>query len=136
MAKIPTWLAVAAAAIRDRDGRFLLQQRAPGKMHAGLWEFPGGKVENGENPRFALRREVTEELALTLETMAMVPAGFAEEAGETGRPGIVLFLYDCPVWSGEPEAREGQRWGWFSLSEARAMPMPPMDRALLEGPAR
>ena len=79
---------------------------------------------------------MTEELALTLETTAMVPAGFAEEAGGTGRPGIVLFLYDCPVWSGEPEAREGQRWGWFSLSEASGLPMPPIDRALLQGLAR
>ena len=128
----PTFAPVVAAAIRDRLGRLLLQQGLPHKRHAGLWEFPGGKVENGETPRFALCREVAEELAIELAEDALVPAGFAEEAGAGGRPALVLFLYTCLRWRGEPEAREGQRWGWFTLEEAALLPMPAMDRALLE----
>lgn len=127
---------MAAAAIRDAQGRLLLQQRAAGKAHAGLWEFPGGKVENRENPRNALAREVSEELALVLETTTMIPAGFAEEAGQSGDPAIVLFLYDCPGWQGRPDALDGQRWGWFTPAQAAALPMPPMDRALLGSLAR
>ena len=69
MKEKPTWLAVVAALIRDDAGRILLQQGLPGKPHAGLWEFPGGKVEVEENPRLALRREVAEELALSLDAM-------------------------------------------------------------------
>ena len=129
--KTPTFVPVVAAAIRDSGGRLLLQQALPDKRHAGLWEFPGGKVEIGETPRFALCREVAEELALELDEDTLEPAGFAEEAGELGRPGHVLFLYTCAVWRGMPEAREGQQWGWFTPHEARALPMAAMDRALL-----
>lgn len=127
----PTFIAVVAAAIRDEAGRVLLQQGLPHKRHAGLWEFPGGKVESGETPRVALCREVAEELGIELEEGALEPAGFAEEAGEEGRPAFVLFLYTCLRWRGEPEAREGQGWGWFSLEEAARLPMPDMDRVLL-----
>ena len=128
----PTCVAVVAALIRDGTGRLLLQQCPPHKRHAGLWEFPGGKVENGETPRFALCREVAEEVAIELAEDALEPAGFAEEAGAEGRPALVLFLYTCLRWRGEPEAREGQRWGWFTPEEAALLPMPAMDRALLE----
>lgn len=131
MAEKPTWLAVVAAAIRDAEGRLLLQQALPGKRHALLWEFPGGKVESEENPRLALVREVREELALTLDPAAMRPLGFADEDGIDGRPGIVLFLYDCPVWSGAAEALERQAFGWFTLSEAGSLALAPMDRTLL-----
>jgi 8-oxo-dGTP diphosphatase len=123
---------VVAAAIRDHEGRVLLQERLPGKRHAGLWEFPGGKVESSENPRFALRREVEEELGLRLSEREMVPAGFAEDGADEGCAAIVLFLYECPRWQGEPEGREGQRWGWFTCAEAAALDLPPSDRALLE----
>jgi 8-oxo-dGTP diphosphatase len=132
MEEKPTWLAVVAAAIRDAQGRLLLQQALPGKRHAMLWEFPGGKVESGENPRFALAREVREELGLTLDPRAMRPLGFADEAGSGGRPGIVLFLYDCPVWEGEPAAIEGQAFGWYAPGEAGQLPLAPMDCVLLE----
>jgi len=129
----PTFIPVVAALIRDEEGRLLLQQCPAHKRHAGKWEFPGGKVEIGEIPRFALSREVDEELGLELDPTAMAPAGFAEEPSSEGRPGIVLFLYNCPHWRGEPEAREGQRWDWFSPAEAALLELPEMDRALLEG---
>ena len=132
MERKPTFVPVVAAAIRDPAGRLLLQQGLPHKRHAGLWEFPGGKVESGETPRFALCREVAEERAIELAEHALEPAGFAEEAGDGGHPTIVLFLYTCLRWRGEPAALEGQGWGWFTFEEARALPMPAMDRALLE----
>ena len=132
MERKPTFVPVVAAAIRGDAGRLLLQQGLPHKRHAGLWEFPGGKVESGETPRFALCREAAEELAIELAEDALEPAGFAEEAGEDGRPPLVLFLYTCLRWRGEPEALEGQGWGWFTLEEAFELPMPAMDRALLE----
>jgi 8-oxo-dGTP diphosphatase len=132
VAEIPTWLAVVAAAIRDEAGRLLLQQALPGKRHAGHWEFPGGKVEDGENPRLALVREVQEELALSLDPAAMRPVAFADEPGADGHPAIVLFLYDCRVWSGTPEPLEGQAFGWFSPASAHELPLAAMDRALLD----
>lgn len=122
---------VVAAAIRDGAGRLLLQQGLPHKRHAGLWEFPGGKVETGETPRLALCREVAEELGIELAEEALEPVGFAEEAGADGRPALVLFLYSSLRWRGEPEAREGQGWGWFTPEEAVRLPMPGMDRELL-----
>lgn len=130
---LPTFLLVVAAAIRDREGRLLLQQALPHKRHAGQWEFPGGKVESEEIPRVALCREIAEELGLRLLPEALEPAGFAEEAPADGRPALVLFLYSCGTWSGVPEGREGQAWGWFSLAEAARLDLPPMDRALLAG---
>ena len=132
MAEIPTWLAVVAAAIRDDEGRLLLQQALPGKRHAGHWEFPGGKVEDGENPRLALVREVHEELALSLDPAAMRPVAFADEPGADRDPGIVLFLYDCRAWGGTPEPLEGQAFGWFSPASAHELPLAAMDRALLD----
>ncbi len=136
MEKVPTSLLVVAAAIRDGEGRLLLQQCQPHKRHAGLWEFPGGKVEEGEIPRSALCREILEELGISLEPGAMEPVGFAEEMPESGRPGIVLILYSCPSWSGQPASVEGQEWGWFTLPEARKLPLPPMDGRLLEKMSR
>lgn len=133
MEKNPTWLLVVSALVRDDAGRLLLQQALPNKPHAGQWEFPGGKVESGESPRFGLRREIAEELGLTLDEEAMVPVGFADETGCGGASAIVLILYDCPLWKGEPQSREGQRWGWFIPEEAAALPLAALDRALLEG---
>ena len=129
----PTFVPVVAAVIRDGEGRLLLQQGLPHKRHAGLWEFPGGKVESEESPRFALCREVMEELGLELFPETMEPAGFAEEPALDDRPGLVLFLYNCLTWRGRPQAREGQAWGWFTRGEAGLLELPAMDRALLEG---
>ncbi|HSQ95107.1 MAG TPA: (deoxy)nucleoside triphosphate pyrophosphohydrolase [Croceibacterium sp.] len=133
MEKNPTSLLVVAAVIRNGDGRLLLQQAQLGKPHAGQWEFPGGKVETGENPRFALLREIGEELGLMLDPSAMAPAGFADDPGQGDQSAIVLILYDCPTWDGEPQSREGQEWGWFTPAEASALPMAAIDRALLNG---
>ena len=136
MERNPTRLLVVAALIRDGAGRLLLQRALPGKPHEGQWEFPGGKAENGETPRSALRREIAEELGLTVDGRAMVPSGFADQAGNGDLPAIVLILYDCPGWAGEPQSREGQAWGWFTPDEADALPLPAIDRALLEGIAK
>lgn len=127
----PTYILVVAAAITDDAGRVLLQQRPVGKRHAGMWEFPGGKVEVTESPMFALVRELREELAISAEEAMLGPVGFAEEAPHDGYPGIVLLLYRCPVWSGEPQSLDGQSWGWFTCAEAAELSLPAMDRKLL-----
>ena len=127
----PTFIPVVAAAIFDDRGRVLLQRCLPHKRHAGLWEFPGGKVENGETPRFALCREIREELAIELGESELSPAGMADEPACEGRPALVLFLYKALQWRGVPEGREGQGWGWFTLADAARVPLPGMDRALL-----
>jgi len=131
MAEAHDFLLVVAAALRDRGGRWLLQQRPPGKHHAGLWEFPGGKVDPGETPRHALSRELAEELALALEPTAFAPLGFAEDPAGGGRPALLLLLYRADAAKAEPEAQLGQNWGWFSIGEAEALPLAPLDRALL-----
>lgn len=128
MKNIPTWILVVAVALFDQEGRLLLQQRPSGKHHAGLWEFPGGKVESEENPRDALVRELVEELGVTLDSTALVPCAFAEE---TGNPAVVLNLYTCRSHRGNPLGNEGQQWGWFDLAEATQLPLAPMDRRLL-----
>jgi len=128
--KKPTFIPVVAAAIYDGEGRLLLQQALPNKRHAGQWEFPGGKVENGETPRFALCREIAEELGIGLAEDALTPAGFAEESSP---PAFVLLLYSAGKWTGDPHPYEGQAWGWFTPAEAFDLPMAAMDRELLEG---
>ena len=127
----PTFVPVVAALIRDDAGRLLLQQCPAHKHHGGKWEFPGGKVETGETPRVALCREMAEELGLELDPTALEPSGFAEESAQDGRPALVLFLYNCTNWRGEPAPLEGQRWGWFTREAAARLELPPMDRALL-----
>lgn len=128
----PTFIPVVAAAIFDVRGGVLLQRCLPHKRHAGLWEFPGGKVENGETPRFALCREIREELAIELDESELSPAGMADEPACKGHPALVLFLYKALQWRGVPEGREGQEWGWFTLAEAASLPLPPMDSILLD----
>ena len=133
MENIPTWIPVVALALFDGEGRVLLAQRPAGKHHGGLWEFPGGKVENGENLRSALVREIGEELGLSLDAGRLRPTHFEEEAGERD---IVLFLYTSHQPVGEPHAGERQAWGWFAPSDAAQLPLAPMDRRLLERLAR
>jgi 8-oxo-dGTP diphosphatase len=121
------WLAVVAGALQRTDGRWLMHQRPPGKHHAGLWEFPGGKVEPNEIPPQSLIRELQEELGIRCDPASLAPAGFAETAvPEAGRQ-IVILLYTVTGWSGEPAALEGGAVGWFTPVEALALPMPPLD---------
>ena len=124
---------VVALAARDGKGRLLMQQRPAGKHHAGLWEFPGGKVEDLENPREALAREIREELAITLGQGNLEPAGFAESVASGGEMPIVLLLYRATHFDGEIAAQEGQAWGWFAPEEAARLPLAPMDAQLLAG---
>ena len=132
MEKNPTWIAVVAGAMERSDGLFLLQRRPLEKHHGGLWEFPGGKVEPGENPRKALVRELYEELTVAVDPGAVQPLLFAEEAPARDRPGIVILLYRVSAWQGKPVAEAGADIGWFRLAEAGRLPMPPLDTVLLE----
>lgn len=116
------WIAVVAGALRRTDGRWLMYRRPEGKHHAGLWEFPGGKVEPGEMPIIALQRELAEELGIECRAKACAPAGFAERPGD-----MVLLLYTVSAWVGEPQAIEGGAVGWFTPAEALALPKPPLD---------
>ena len=128
MEKIPTWTPVVALALSDPQGRVFLAQRPAGKHHGGLWEFPGGKVEAGENPRGALVREVAEELGLMLDPQALVPAGFADRGGESP---IVLFLYTSRQPARDLNVSEHADWGWFDRAAAADLPLAPLDRELL-----
>ncbi|MFW2351389.1 NUDIX domain-containing protein [Qipengyuania sp.] len=107
-----------------------MHRRPPGKHHAGLWEFPGGKVDAGETPREALIREICEELGVTLAGEALSPAGFAEETWAEGRAPIVIMLYSS-TWDGSAVAAlEGGEIGWFTPEEVAALDKPPLDVAL------
>lgn len=132
MEENPTFLLVVAAAIRRADGAILLQQRPAGKRHGGFWEFPGGKVDPGETPAAALCREITEELAITLDAEVLDPVGFAETPAEDGLPGLLLLLYTADAWTGSVHGCEGQQWGWYTSSQAKNLPLAPMDRILLK----
>ncbi len=131
VAEIPTWIAVVAVALGRADGRWLMHRRPAGKHHAGLWEFPGGKVESGEIPQLAIVREVEEELGIALDQTALRPATFAQ--GELDRDGreIVILLYTCDRWMGDPAALEGGEIGWFTPTDMAALAKPPLDRELV-----
>lgn len=131
VAEIPTWIAVVAVALEGPDGRWLMHRRPAGKHHAGLWEFPGGKVENGEIPQLAIVREVAEELGIALDPGALHPATFAQ--GELDRDGreIVILLYTCDRWMGDPVALEGGEIAWFTPADMAALAKPPLDRELV-----
>ena len=126
------WMAVVAGAMHRADGRWLMHRRPEGKHHAGLWEFPGGKVEPAEMPADALVRELAEELGISCLVGDCTPVGFAETgAGEAGRP-IVILLYTVAQWEGEPRALEGGAAEWFTPAEALALPKPPLDVKLAQ----
>lgn len=122
-------LPVVAVALVDVDGRLLVQQRPVGKPMAGLWEFPGGKIEAGETPEAALIRELKEELAIDTEAACLAPAAFASEA--LGDRHLVLLLYICRKWHGTPRAVEGGMLRWARPLDLHALAMPPADRPLI-----
>lgn len=126
---IRTWLPVVAVALVDGDGRVLIQQRPPGGSMAGLWEFPGGKVEPGETPEAALIRELHEELGVAVEQACLAPAAFASEP--LGERHLLLLLYACRKWAGIPEARHAAALRWMRPLELHRLPMPPADKPLI-----
>ncbi len=120
---------VAAMALTDADGRILLAQRPPGKSMAGLWEFPGGKVEANETPETAIAREMREELGIVVCEPCTAPITFVSHTYETFH--LVMLLYRCRKWDGIPEPREGQQLTWKFAHEMRSLPMPPADLPLV-----
>jgi 8-oxo-dGTP diphosphatase len=122
-------LIVVAAALIDADGRILVQQRPADKSMAGLWEFPGGKVESDETPEAALIRELREELGIETQTSCLAPAGFASEA--LGDRHLILLLYICRKWRGIPQALEAPALSWVRPVGLHDLPMPPADKPLI-----
>jgi 8-oxo-dGTP diphosphatase len=122
-------LLVAAVALVDRDGRVLLAQRPEGKTMAGLWEFPGGKLEAGETPETALVRELEEELGISTWDSCLAPLTFASHAYDDFH--LLMPLYACRKWEGVPQPREGQVIRWVRPREMATLPMPPADLPLI-----
>ena len=120
---------VVACALVDPDGRVLVAQRPPGKPLAGLWEFPGGKLDPGETPEACLVRELEEELGVLTEPPCLAPLTFASCAYETFH--LLMPLYICRVWKGDPRPREAQALRWVRPRTLRELPMPPADLPLI-----
>jgi 8-oxo-dGTP diphosphatase len=120
---------VAACALIDADGRVLLAQRPGGKPMAGLWEFPGGKVENGERPEDSLIRELKEELGIGVREACLAPLTFASHAYPEFH--LLMPLFVCRRWDGTVTPREGQRLAWVRPNRLREYPMPPADEPLI-----
>lgn len=120
---------VVAAALIDSEGRVLVQRRPAGKMMAGLWEFPGGKIEPGETPESALARELEEELGIAVDVALLKPAVFASEP-LAGRH-MLLLLYICRSWAGAPRALDAEELLWCTPESLHTLDMPPADRPLI-----
>ncbi len=120
---------VVACALVDVDRRVLIAQRPEGKTLAGLWEFPGGKVEPGERPEVTLIRELKEELGITVEEPCLAPLTFASHAYESFH--LLMPLYICRRWEGLVTAREGQQLAWVRANKLRDYQMPPADLPLI-----
>ena len=120
---------VAAVALIDPEGRILLAQRPEGKSLAGLWEFPGGKVEPGETPEAALIRELREELGIDTWASCLAPLTFASHS--YGAFHLLMPLYVCRKWQGIPQGIEGQKLAWVAPDRLRDYPMPPADLPLI-----
>lgn len=123
-------LIVVAAALVDEAGRVLVQQRPKGKPMEGLWEFPGGKIEDRETPENALSRELAEELGVFVEPGNCLSACFASEP--LGDRQLLLLLYICRIWQGVVSAKEAPALQWLYPHELRALPMPPADGPLID----
>ena len=120
---------VVAAALIDRDNRILLAQRPDGRAMAGLWEFPGGKIETGETPETALIRELHEELGIEVSKTCLAPFTFASHAYDDFH--LMMPLYICRKWRGDVLAQEGQQLAWVRAARLRTYPMPPADEPLI-----
>jgi 8-oxo-dGTP diphosphatase len=120
---------VAACALIDADGRVLIAQRPQGKSMAGLWEFPGGKVETGERPEQSLIRELEEELGISVKEECLAPLTFASHLYPDFH--LLMPLYVCRRWDGIPSAQEQQRLKWVRPNDLRNYPMPPADEPLI-----
>lgn len=120
---------VSAVALIDVDGRVLLAQRPKGKSMAGLWEFPGGKVEAGETPEAALIRELHEELGINTWASCLAPLTFASHAYDDFH--LLMPLFACRKWDGIVEGREGQALKWVRANDLKNHPMPPADVPLI-----
>ena len=120
---------VVACALVDADGRVLIAQRPEGKALAGLWEFPGGKLEAGERPEAALIRELHEEIGITVQEACLAPLTFASHAYEDFH--LLMPLYICRRWEGLAVAREGQQLAWVRANKLRDYPMPAADIPLI-----
>ncbi|MBC66555.1 MAG: 8-oxo-dGTP diphosphatase MutT [Rhodobacteraceae bacterium] len=116
---------VVAVVLIDRDGRVLLSQRPSGKSMAGLWEFPGGKVENGEVPEEALIRELNEELGIDTWSSCLAPLSFASHSYEDFH--LLMPVFVCRKWVGSPTPMEGQALKWVNRDKLKDYPMPPAD---------
>lgn len=120
---------VAAVALIDVDGRILLAQRPEGKSMAGLWEFPGGKIEAGETPEVALVRELKEELGIDTWESCLAPLTFASHSYQDFH--LLMPLFACRKWKGIPVAQEGQTLAWVKPQDLRNYEMPPADIPLI-----
>lgn len=129
MAETVRLVLVAACALLDAQGRVLMAERPAGKELAGLWEFPGGKVEAGERPEDALVRELREELGIVVACADLQPFDFASHAYESFH--LLMPLWLCRRWQGEVTAMEGQRIAWTKLDELAGLAMPPADLPLV-----
>ena len=123
-------LLVAAVALLDDAGRVLLAKRPAGKAMAGLWEFPGGKLEPGETPEAALIRECAEELGLTIAADDLTPLTFASHAYDGFH--LLMPVYLCRRWQGDPMPQEGQQVAWVAPAALADYPMPPADAPLID----
>ena len=124
-----TLVVVVACALLDVDNRILIASRPEGKSMAGLWEFPGGKVENGESPEDAMIRELLEELGINVTKACLAPLTFASH--DYGNFHLLMPLFVCRRWEGFVEPREGQTLKWVRASNLRELPMPPADEPLI-----
>ena len=120
---------VSAVALIDTDGRVLLGQRPEGKSMAGLWEFPGGKVEEGETPEMALIRELEEELGINTWQSCLAPLTFASHSYDSFH--LLMPLFACRKWEGVPQSKEGQPLRWVKPHDLKSYPMPAADVPLI-----
>ena len=120
---------VSAVALIDRDGRVLIAQRPEGKSMAGLWEFPGGKIEGGETPEQALIRELYEELGIETWSSCLAPLTFASHRYNEFH--LLMPLFVCRKWDGTPKSKEGQNLKWVYVNKLKDFPMPAADIPLI-----